>query len=120
MSADGSPRPSIDLTCGAAISDCPRCGDPGLMAARLPHGWDRPDGRRTSGTTTVVLCLACDADDPHAGPLITFFHVHGEVTMETVDDAADLILLWAESLRTPDLNIAALEAEAEAWGNGDL
>lgn len=110
----------IDVTSSAGTPNCPRCDGPGLMAARLPYGWERADGQRTNGTTTLVLCPTCDANDPHAGPLITFFHVHGEVTNATVQDAADLIMLWAENIHIPELDIVALEEEAEAWRNGNL
>jgi hypothetical protein len=68
----------------------------------------------------VALCADCDADDSHAGPLITFFHVHGQVTAETLNEAADLIRRWAESIAITPADPAAVNREHEAWRQGEL
>ena len=116
---DASRRP-IDLTGGESIPDCPRCGGPGLISARVPHGWDRGDGGHTQGTTVIVLCSGCDAGSPYGGPLITFFHVHGHIASANIEQAADLIMLWSQNLEPPTLDEAALDTEAQAWRQGEL
>ncbi|WP_433464024.1 DUF6300 family protein [Spirillospora sp. CA-128828] len=99
---------------------CPRCGGDGLLAARVPHNIERPDGHLVRGTTQVVLCPGCDADQPAAGPLITYFHVHGQVNDDTVAQCADLIHTWVASIHIPPADIEQIDAEAEAWRSGDL
>ncbi|MEU6033996.1 DUF6300 family protein [Actinomadura sp. NPDC047616] len=99
---------------------CPRCGDQVLLTARMPYPIQRSDGHWVHGTTEVLLCPNCDFDDPTAGALITYFHVHGKVDTDTVRQGADLIRAWIDSnpIRRPDA--AAIEAEFEAWKRGEL
>ncbi|WP_222720298.1 DUF6300 family protein [Actinomadura sp. HBU206391] len=115
-----SDKPEIDVINSAIVPDCPRCGGEGLLSARVPYGWERADGQRTAGSTIVVLCSECDADDQHGGPLITFFHVHERISADKLHECADLIRLWAKNLQIPELDEAALDAEIEAWRNDDL
>jgi len=68
----------------------------------------------------VVLCARCDQDDPSAGALITFFTVHGEVTLDTAPEFTALAGAWAASVRAPGIDPAALEADIEAWHRGEL
>jgi hypothetical protein len=68
----------------------------------------------------VVLCRHCDQDDHTAGALVTFFAVHGEVTEETVQEFIGLVSVWASHVRTPDVDLAALERDIDAWHRGDL
>ena len=90
------------------------------MSARIPHGWDNPDGSRTDGTLPVVLCATCDAGDPTAGALITFFHVHEYITPDLLHECADLIQRWASNITIPPVDLDALDAETRAWQHGDL
>jgi hypothetical protein len=109
----------IDVGSAAGETSCPRCGQPGILSARVPYGWERGDGQRTNGTTIVVLCSRCDAGTPAAGALITFFHVHGHVTEETVQQCAELLQAWADSLEVPNLDLDALNSEVAAWRQGE-
>jgi hypothetical protein len=90
---------------------CPRCGGEVLATAGLPH---RP------GTTQVLLCSRCDAADPVAGPIVTFFTVHETVTPDTVEEFATLLHRWAAHVKVPELDVNALDAEVEAWRRGEL
>lgn len=110
----------IDVVSSAQPPTCPRCGAEGLLAARVPHTLDRPDGRSVHGTTVVVLCPSCDVGHPAGGPLITFFHVHGSVDDNTVTQAAELIAAWVASISTPAPDVDQIDAETEAWYRGDL
>jgi hypothetical protein len=118
-----SPRgPDGDL--GVCIADdqpgCPACGQQALLSAKVPHGLDNPDGTQTSGHVVVVLCATCHAADPYGGPLITYFQVHGQITAETLDEAACLIRAWADNITIPPVNLDLLEGEFQAWLRGDL
>src|ERR1700726_3888336 len=92
-------RPGIPQIMLARTADppppCPRCGQEGLLSARLPHGWRNNLGATVRGTRVVVLCPRCDADDPAAGPLILFFAVYGQITEETTEEFASLLRAWA-------------------------
>lgn len=116
---DGHPQ-GIEVLSGDTGPCCPRCGQEGLLSARVPHGWERASGARTDGTTIVVLCPSCDAGHPQAGALITFFAVHGHITEDTLTECANLLRAWAESVRLPTLDLAVLDAEMDAWRRGDL
>jgi hypothetical protein len=116
------PRPRRAVT--VRISDiqpcCPRCGQQVLLSADLPHGWDNPDGTRTSGTIPVGICERCDASDPAAGALITYFQVHGQVDASSLHEFAGLAQAWADGVAIPPLDTAALEDEIRAWKQGEL
>ncbi|GAA3518217.1 hypothetical protein FHR32_006324 [Streptosporangium album] len=90
------------------------------MSALVSHGWTNASGADVRGWVTVVLCADCDADAPHAAPLITWFHVHGSVDAD--NDAAFLALLteWAKNVRVATLDEATLEEEITAWRRGEL
>jgi hypothetical protein len=107
-------RPTGDLP------RCPRCGQPGLLTADVPHGWDNPDGTVTRGTIPVVLCAACDHGSPTAGPLIIYLLVHEQVTADTLHECAELIQRWADGITIPPVNTEILEAETTAWREGEL
>jgi hypothetical protein len=111
---------NIEVLSGATTPRCPRCGLEGLLSARVPHGWERGDRRRVNGTTIVVLCPTCDAENPEAGALITFFAVHGRITEDTLAEGANLLQQWAATIRLPTLDVAVLDAEVDAWRRGDL
>jgi hypothetical protein len=68
----------------------------------------------------MILCADCDVDDPFAGALITWFHVHGAVEPEHGEEFGELLTRWAASMRLPVLDEAALAAELEAWRRGTL
>jgi hypothetical protein len=103
-----------------AVPDCGRCGGEGLLSAHVPHGWDRADGRRVDGIAAVVLCPACDVNDTASGALITYFHVHGRVTPETLEQCAGLLQAWVDSIEVPAVDLDQLNAEAEAWYRNEL
>lgn len=110
----------IDVVSAAHVPACPKCSEDGLLSARVPHNIERPDGYIVHGTTQVVLCPRCDADQPAAGALITYFHVHGQVNDDTLTQAADLIAAWATSISIPPPDLDQIDAEAAAWRSGDL
>ncbi|MEU9019267.1 DUF6300 family protein [Actinomadura sp. NPDC048394] len=110
----------IDVVSAAHPPACPSCGESGLLSARVPHDIKRPDGHIIHGTTQVVLCQTCDASAPAAGALITYFHVHGTIDTDTIDQAADLIGAWVNSIYIPPPDIDQIDAEAEAWRRGEL
>jgi hypothetical protein len=120
MNGPGHHPQGIEVLSGATTPRCPRCGQEGLLSARIPHGWERGNGARTDGTTIVVLCATCDAGNHEAGALITFFAVHGHITEDTLTECADLIHGWMATVRPPTLDLAALDAEIDAWRRGDL
>lgn len=99
---------------------CARCGGPSLLSVRVPRDITRADGGVVRGTAIVVLCPACDVDHPQAGALITFFAVHGEATVELLDQAADLLAAWEHAIEVPAVDVEALEAEVEEWYRGEL
>lgn len=90
---------------------CPRGGGEVLATAQVPRG---------PGTTEVLLCACCDADDPVAGPIVTFFTVHETVTPETIAEFAALLHRWAAHVKPPELDVNALDAEVDAWRHGEL
>lgn len=90
------------------------------MSVQVPHGWDNPDGTRQNGRLLVVLCPSCHADDPAAGPLITFFHVHAHVAAGNLYECADLITRWVASITIPSVDLEQLDAEYDAWRRGEL
>jgi hypothetical protein len=99
---------------------CPRCGQHPLLSADVPHGWDNPGRPQTTGTIPVALCGYCDADDPKAGPLITYFHVHGQVDAANMTEFAALAQAWADSITIPPVDVSALDEEIRAWEQGEL
>jgi hypothetical protein len=110
----------VDIRLTGELPDCPRCGQPGLLVADVPHGWDNPDGTATHGTIPVVLCAACDLDSPTAGPLIVYLLVHEQITAGTLRECAALMQRWTASLTIPPVNTDTLEAEISAWRQGEL
>jgi len=110
----------IEVRLASNLPSCPRCGQQGLLAADVPHGWDNPDGTATRGTIPVVLCAACDHGSPSAGPLVAYLLVHEQITAETLHECAALIQRWADSLTIPAADADVLEEELAAWRRGDL
>jgi hypothetical protein len=90
------------------------------MHAKVPHGWTDPHGSITAGTLPVIICEQCDAGQPHAAALITYFHVHGQVTSDTITEFAALAQAWADSITIPPLDHQQLDAEIRAWRDGTL
>lgn len=102
----------VDLVSTIEPPACPRCGKDGLLLARVPYGWDNAAGNRVEGRSAVVLCGPCDADAPHAAPLITWFHVNGSVQDDSSEEFVRLLLMWAEHAAVPRLDEQALEEES--------
>ena len=120
MTPDGREGQPIDIRMDNSLPCCPRCGQQGLLAAEIPHGWNNPDGTATQGTLPVVLCAACDHGSATAGPLIVFLLVHEQITAETLEECAALIQRWADGIAIPPVNMEQLEEEILAWRRGDL
>jgi Family of unknown function (DUF6300) len=110
----------VEIQLTDCIPCCPHCGQQGLLAASVPHGWDNPDGTSTHGTMPVVLCSACDHDDPAAGPLAVYLLVHEKITAETLRECAALIQRWTDSINIAAADEEKLEAEAAALRRGEL
>ncbi len=66
--------------------DCPECGTQGILSALVPTA----DGE----SATVVLCEACDIDDPDGGPLVAYFAVHGAIGVDTFEQGTALLANW--------------------------
>ncbi|MET7335978.1 DUF6300 family protein [Nonomuraea sp. NPDC005650] len=109
----------IEVITSDDAPECPRCGQEGLLYARVPNGWYNAAGARVEGYTGVVLCPACDTQDLHAAPLITWFHVNGEANDED-QEFVRLFIAWATNVFVPMLNEQALEDEIEQWRRGEL
>jgi hypothetical protein len=103
-----------------ATKCCPRCDREGLLSASVPHGATNSSGRQVRGHLPVVLCQSCDADDPAAGPIITFFLVHEQVTIDNAQDFSRLARAWAAQLRAPVFDPKAFETDLAAWEAGDF
>ncbi|WP_242614226.1 DUF6300 family protein [Actinomadura roseirufa] len=104
-----------------AASACPRCGIGEVLAVlRLPHVWTGARGNRIRVVSDVLLCARCDADDPLAGPVVTYFIVHGSVQPDGASDFARVLLRWVAGARPPEPDENALRAETEAWYRGEL
>jgi hypothetical protein len=110
----------IDIRIDDNLPCCPCCGQQGLLAATIPHGWNNPDGTVTRGTLPVVLCAACDHDSATAGPLIVYLLVHEQITAETLEECAALIQRWADGIAIVPVDMGQLDEEILAWRRGDL
>jgi hypothetical protein len=99
---------------------CPRCGTACLLAAWVPHGWRLATGTRLLGRGRVVLCVPCGSDDPFGAALITFFHVHGEVSDGTLEEFARLVRGWVGGAQVQCVDPAAFEEDVAAWERGDF
>ncbi|WP_420313620.1 DUF6300 family protein [Actinopolymorpha alba] len=100
---------------------CPRCRTHNLLAVlSLPDTWTNASGNQARVISDVPLCARCDADDPFAGPVVTYFAVHGSAQPETAPHLARCLLRWIEHARPPKPDRNVLNAEAEAWYCGDL
>ncbi|XVQ85345.1 DUF6300 family protein [Microbispora siamensis] len=121
MTANSTPDPiRVEVILAAEPPECGRCGQEGILSARVPHHLVNARNETVPGTGIVVLCPRCDIGQPEAGALIAWFTVHGEVTSENVEQVAELIDAWASVARVPPLDEAALEAEIQAWREDDL
>lgn len=101
---------------------CPRCRTDNILAIlRRPHTWTNASGNQVQGIDEVLLCARCDAYDPIAGPITTYFAVHGSAQPESLAQLARHLLHWIDQARAPkppDEN--TLNEEAEAWYRGEL
>jgi hypothetical protein len=120
VSQPGDAGRPVEVRLADGLPCCPRCGQQGLLAADVPHGWDNADGTTTHGTIPLILCAACDHDSPTAGPLIVYLLVHQQVTAETLHECAALIQRWADAITIPPVSTGTLEAEVTAWRQGEL
>ncbi|TMR96646.1 hypothetical protein EJK15_22385 [Nonomuraea basaltis] len=102
------------------VPACPRCGDEALLSARVPYGWTNTGGTAVEGRTGFVLCATCDAAAPGAAPLITWFHVHGQVEQEYSEEFVRLLVAWTEQVSVPPLDEHLLETEIELSRRGEL
>ncbi|MBL7491903.1 hypothetical protein I6A60_20235 [Frankia sp. AgB1.9] len=109
----------VEIETADEVPSCLRCGGEGLAAARVPHAIQAANGP-VEGFHRFVLCPSCDADDPAAAGLITYFHVHGQVSTETQGQFVDLLSRWASALTVATVNPTAWEDDLQAWLQGDL
>jgi Family of unknown function (DUF6300) len=112
--------PAMEITLVDHAPLCGRCGAETLLGAQVPYTVAGLNGAPVRCLRDVVLCASCDQADPAAGALITFFTVHGAVAEEQADEFAALVTIWAEHVRAPEVELAALECDIEAWHRGDL
>lgn len=117
----------VDMTSGGfdveivnATPDCPRCGMACLLAAWVPHGWRLATGTEVRGRGLVVLCPACGSDERYGAALITFFHVHGEVSDGTLHEFARLVREWARGAQVPRIEQEAFDEDVAAWEHGEF
>ncbi|MBN6051034.1 hypothetical protein JYK22_03720, partial [Nonomuraea sp. RK-328] len=87
---------------------------------RVPYGWTNAAGEPVQGRTGIVLCEHCDADAPSAAPLITWFHVNGQVEDDTSEEFLRVLVAWAGHAQVPTLDAPALEEELSMWRRGEL
>ncbi|MGP3959570.1 DUF6300 family protein [Nonomuraea sp. 3N208] len=113
-------RRRIDVVTSQEPPSCPRCGQEGLLLARVPYGWTNAAGTAVDGRTGVVLCAACDAQVPGADALITWFHVYGSVEPDHTEEFARLLVAWAEQVSVPLVDEQQLAAESDLWRRGEL
>lgn len=113
------PAPAVQLRL-ATPPDCPRCGQPALLSARIPNGWQNSSGRQVQGTIDVALCPGCDADDLHAAPVIRYFQTHPHIPHDGAEELAALLRAWVAHLRPPRVDLMQLEREIEEWRRGEL
>lgn len=116
MSGSSRAVPVIEI---GDVPPCPRCGGEGLLRAQIPNGWANAAGDWVGGHVPVVLCTTCALDDPVAGALITFLHVHGQVIDNNAATFADLTAAWIASLDVT-VSDAAFEADIAAWRAGEF
>lgn len=117
MTAHNEPAPVVEI---ANVPACPRCSGECLLQAKMPSALTNVRGARTRGYFPFVLCPTCDFDSPTAGAVVTFFHVHGQVSADTTEQFADLIAAWLATLQVPTVTPAAFEADIAAWQAGEF
>ena len=113
MNNDESTELRIEST--AEVPNCPQCSSPGLISALVPHTIHNARGVGIPGSSVAVLCPSCDAQDPVAGAVITFFTVHGAVSEETLAEAAPLLEAWARTAVVKPVDLERLHVEYTAW-----
>jgi hypothetical protein len=100
---------------------CPKCGQLGILAAWMPHGWDNANGAHlVEGKALVLLCNTCSRDDRDAAPLLTFFDVHGELTEESIDHFVPLVRAWLQRAQVQQVDSEDFEADVQAWQRGEF
>lgn len=99
---------------------CPLCGAEALLSATVPHGWCTESGQQVQGRRTALLCSQCHRDDPVPLALIEFFEIYGSVTLETLEIFELRLQMWVDHVSKQQLDIEGLNAEIEAWQNGEL
>ncbi|WP_345432058.1 DUF6300 family protein [Actinoallomurus vinaceus] len=99
---------------------CPRCDAEVLASLRVPHGWTNTHGVQVRGFRELIVCARCDADDPAAGPIVTFFTVHAEASDANIGQLAVLLGRWVAAAQARRVDEAAVDAEAEAYFRGEL
>src|ERR1035441_9445159 len=121
--ARDKPRPAVpalEFVLAADPQLCPRCGGETLLAGTAPYEQPGRPGEMVRCLRDVVLCGRCDQADPAASALVAFFVVHGEVTEETAQEFIALVSAWSAHVRTPGIDLAALERDIAAWHRGEL
>ncbi|WP_370026364.1 DUF6300 family protein [Planotetraspora sp. GP83] len=114
------PLGPIEVSLTKDTPKCGRCDRQAILSARVPHNWINAREEPVKGFAIIVLCPSCDIGHPEAGALIAWFTVHGEINSENLMQATRLIHTWASVTRVPPLDEGALEAEIQAWREGDL
>jgi hypothetical protein len=67
------------------------------------------------GNRTVGLCPTCDAANPHAQQLVSYFDANGSVQAKDRSIISDLLGHWLSSLPGHRTAESPLSAQVEAW-----
>lgn len=117
---EGDPARGVQVRTSDQVPDCPACSGPGILSALVSRAIKNGRGEDVAGAGVAVLCPRCDVDDFFAGPLLTFFAVHGQLSTEVLEEAAPLLRRWALNAQVKPPNQERLEEEYELWSRGEL
>jgi hypothetical protein len=88
---------------GAGETLCPFCAGRLCVTANI------------GGNRTVGLCPTCDAANPHARQLVSYFEANGSVQAKDRSIVSELIGHWLGSLPGHRTVESTLSAQVEAW-----
>lgn len=99
---------------------CRRCGGLGLLHAHFPKQWVGRRGQIVNGHAAVVLCPACDGQEPAGAQLLALFAVDSRISDHNLPVFAELVAAWVGELSASTADPQQLEDEAEQHWRGQL